>query len=389
MIWGEPVTPSMPDVEDVVFLQPGPVKMHPRVLRAMSRPTLHHRSEEFKEELEGLTADLKTAFCTDADVSVMTGSGTAAMEAAIGCLAGRDDRVVVVENGKFGERMGEIASMHCEAARIQSPWGQPPRLDDVAAALEQSSTKILAFVHNETSTGVVNPAKELAALAKKNDALVVMDAVTSLGSVPVPVDDWGVDVCITGSQKCLAGPSGLSMLSVSEAAYDGLRRFSYYLDLKRHVDKTREGSTPFTPSVPLYLGMREAVRVALEEGLEARHARTKRLAEATRDAGAALGLPFYAQEGSRSDTVTALSYPTQIADGEKKIRGRLKNEFGVLVAGGQAESKGKIFRVGHMANVNAMEIIAFVHALESCLADTEWGFERGAGLAAASRRLGS
>lgn len=377
----------MPDVEDVVFLQPGPVKMHPRVLRAMSRPTLHHRSGEFQAELEGLTKDLKTAFDTKEDVTVFTGSGTAAMEAAVGCLAGRDDRVVVVENGKFGERMGEIASLHAEAVRIQSPWGQAPDLEQVAAALEDAPTKALVFVHNETSTGVVNPAKQLAELAKKNDCLSVMDAVTSLGSVPVPVDQWGIDVCVTGSQKCLAGPAGLSMVSVSSRAYKELRRFSYYLDLKRHVDKTRENSTPFTPSVPLYLGMREAVRVALEEGLLTRHAHTAAQAAATRDAMTALGLPLYAQEDCRSDTVTAVSYPPELNNGEKAIRGRMKDEFGVLVAGGQAETKGKIFRVGHMANVNAMEIISFVHALEACLKDAGWDFERGAGLRAASQQL--
>ncbi len=377
----------MPDVEDVVFLQPGPVKMHPRVLRAMSRPTLHHRSGEFQAELEGLTQDLKTAFCTKDDVTVLTGSGTAAMEAAVGCLAGRDERVVVVENGKFGERMGEIASMHTEAVRIQSPWGQSPDLEQVATALEQAPTKALVFVHNETSTGVVNPAKQLVDLAKKNDCLTIMDAVTSLGSIPVPIDEWGVDVCVTGSQKCLAGPAGLAMVSVSSRAYGQLRRFSYYLDLKRHVDKTRETSTPFTPSVPLYLGMREATRIALEEGLPARHARTAAQAAATRDAMTALGLPLYAAEVCRSDTVTAVSYPPGLENGEKEIRGRLKQEYGVLVAGGQAETKGKIFRIGHMANVNDMEIVACIHALEACLAKANWEFERGAGLRAASRRL--
>jgi aspartate aminotransferase-like enzyme len=377
----------MPDVEDVVFLQPGPVKMHPRVLRAMGRPTLHHRSSEFQETLEGLTQDLKRAFDTKGDVTVLTGSGTAAMEAAVAGIAGRDDRVVVIENGKFGERMSEIAGMHSEAVTVKSPWGQAADLDAVAAALEESPTKALIFVHNETSTGVVNPAKELAGLARKNDALIIMDAVTSLGSVPVPVDEWGIDICITGSQKCLGGPAGLAMVSVSPQAYDGLRRFSYYLDLKRHVDKTREGSTPFTPAVPLYLGMREAVALALEEGLEARYARTRRLADATRAAAQALGLPFYAEADCRSDTVTSLQYPDGLPEGEKQVRGRLKQEFGVLVAGGQAQTKGKIFRVGHMANVNASEIMAFLHALEVCLADAGWSFPRGAGLTAASETL--
>lgn len=377
----------MPDVEDVVFLQPGPVKIHPRVQRAMGRPTVHHRSQEFTEVVLRLSEGLQSLFQTRHDVTVLTGSGTAGMEAAVGGLAGRGDRVVALDNGKFGGRMADIAGMHAECVRVKAEWGQGFDMDAVAAALEEAPTKVLAFVYNETSTGTVNQGKELCALAKKHDALVVMDAITALGSVPVPVEDWGVDVCVTGSQKCIAGPPGLSLVSVAPRAFDELRRFSYYLDLKKHVEKMRGGSTPFTPAVPLYMGMLEAVDIALEEGLEQRFLRTRRLAEAMRAATEALGLEFFAADGFRSDTITSVRYP-EVADAEKKIRGRMKSEFGVLIAGGQDATKGKIFRVGHMANANASELVACLHALEVCLKDAGHGFERGAGLRAASEILG-
>lgn len=377
----------MPDVEDVVFLQPGPVKIHPRVQRALGRPTLHHRSPEFTAELEALTAGLKKVFQTKHDVTVLSGSGTAAMEASVASLAGKGDRVVTLDNGKFGERLGEIASLHAEGVVVKAGWGKGFDLDKVAEALEEAPTKVLAFTLNETSTGAINDGKALAKLGKKHDAFVVVDAITALGSVPVPVDDWGVDICMTGSQKCIGGPPGLAMMSVSPDAYDNLRRFSYYLDVKKHVDKTRVGSTPFTPAVPLYLAMREAVDITLEEGLDARFARTKRLAEATRAGVEAMDLPFLCDPEVRSDTITAIEYPATIDGAEQKIRGRMKDEFSVLVAGGQAPYKGKIFRIGHMANANAAELIACFHAVESCFADAGWKFTRGAALAAVSDRL--
>lgn len=377
----------MTDLEDVTFLLPGPVKLHPRVLRALGRPSMPHRSPEFTAALEGFHADLKTVFHTVHDVTVMSGSGTAGMEAAVAGLVAPGERVVALENGKFGERLADIASMHGEAVRIQAPWGEGFDLDTVKAALEEAPTKALVFVLNETSTGVMNQGKELAWLAREHGALVIMDGVTAVGSVPVPVDEWGVDVCIVGSQKCLAGPPGLAYLSVSEDAYEKLRRFSYYLDVKKHVDKSRAGSTPFTPAVPLYLAAAEAVRMALEEGLDARFSRTRRMAEATRAAAEALGLTLYAKPEVRSDTVTAIRYPDGIDDAETKIRGRMKSHHDVLVAGGQAEAKGKIFRIGHMANARPEELMGAIYALEACLAKAGHAFDAGAGMRAAAEKL--
>ena len=377
----------VPDLEDVVFLQPGPVKMHPRVLRAMSRPVLHHRTPEFKDEMTRLANGLKQVFQTKSDVVVLAGSGTAGMEAAVAGLVGKGDRVVAVDNGKFGERLGQIGSLHGECAVVKAPWGEAVAVDAVAAALEEAPTKALAFVYNETSTGVVNPGHELCKVAKKHGAFVIMDAITALGSVDVPVDAWGVDVCITGSQKCMAGPTGLALVSVSARAEAALRKWSLYLDLGKHLKKIREGDSPYTPAVPLVLGMREAVDITLEEGLPARFARTRRLANATRASAEALKLPLYAKAGARSDTVTAIGYPAGMADADKRIRNRLKDVHRVHVAGGQDATKGKGFRIGHMGNVTPGEIVAYVHALEECLAAAGHGFQHGAGVAAASDAL--
>ncbi|MBW3583089.1 MAG: alanine--glyoxylate aminotransferase family protein [Euryarchaeota archaeon] len=374
----------MPDLEDVTFLLPGPVKLHPRVLRALSLPSMPHRSPEFTAALGHLTEGLKEVFGTFQDVTVLSGSGTAGMEAAVGSLVKKGDRVVALSNGKFGERMADISALHGDAVRVTAPWGQGFDLGEVERALKGGETKALTFVLNETSTGVMNQGKEIAWLAREHGALVIMDAVTAVGSVPVPVDEWGVDVCIVGSQKCLAAPPGLAFLSVSEEAYSRLHRFSYYLDLKKHIDKTRAGSTPFTPAVPLYLAATEAIRIALEEGLDARYERTRRMADATRAAATALGLELYAAEDVRSDTVTAIRYP-DVPDAEKAIRGRMKDAHGVLVAGGQDEVKGRIFRIGHMANARPEELAGCFHALESCLIEAGHDFVPGAGTGALVR----
>ncbi len=354
------------DPEDNLFLLPGPVKMHPRVLAAMARPAAAHRGPEFQDTLRRLEAGLKTIL--DAPhVALMTGSGTAGMEGAISNLVHWGDRAIGLDNGNFGGRMSKLVARYAldKAVTVKSEWGQPVDLDGLAAELEKGNTKAVAFTLNETSTGVMNQGKDIAALCRKHDALCIADTITATGAVPVPMAEWGLDVSIVGSQKCLGGPSGLVFVGVSEKAYARLDSPTLYLDVKKHIDKQeKEQQTPFTPAVPLFAACLEAVDMTLKEGFPARHARTKRMADACRAAAEAAGLELAAAKGHRSDTVTAIRYPAGIDD--KQVRAVLKDRFNVIVAGGQEAWKGKVFRIGHMGTISWAELAATWAAIEAC-----------------------
>lgn len=369
------------DVQDNVFLLPGPVKMHPRVLAAMARPAMAHRTPEFSAVNRRLFEGLRALFDTK-HVAVLAGSGTAGMDAAVSSLVHWGDRAVALRNGKFGERMAELAQRYAgDSARVlESPWGQGFDLAALESALEDGAS-VVAFTLNETSTGVMNQGKEIGALCRKHGALSIADTITATGSVPVPMDEWGLDVAIVGSQKCIGGPSGLSFVGVSERAYEHLDAPSYYLDLKKHIDRAeKDDQTPFTAAVPLHLACVEALDMVFEEGLDARFARTRRLAEACRAAAEAAGLELAADKAVRSDTVTAIRYPGGIKDGD--IRPRLKEEYGVVVAGAQAQWKGDVFRIGHMAQTTWTELAAGWAAIEAAFNAAGHPLPKGAAVAA-------
>ncbi len=354
------------DPDDNLFLLPGPVKMHPRVLRALSHPAGSHRGPEFSQVVQKLESGLKEIMQAP-HVALMTGSGTAGMEAAISNLVHWGDRAIAIDNGNFGGRMGKLVQRyaHDKAIVIQSPWGQPADLAALATELEKGNTTAVAFTLNETSTGVMNQGHDIAKLCRKHDALCIADTITATGAVPVPMQEWGLDVSIVGSQKCLGGPSGLVFVGVSDRAMERLDSPSLYLDLRKHIEKQeKEQQTPFTPAVPLFPACLEAVAMVLEDGLEKRFARVRRLAEGCRHAADAAGLELAAAPGARSDTVTAIRYPAGIDD--KQIRGALKDRFNVVVAGGQEAWKGKVFRIGHMGTVSWTELAGCWAAVEAC-----------------------
>jgi aspartate aminotransferase-like enzyme len=353
------------DAEDNLFLLPGPVKMHPRVLAAMARPAASHRGPEFQETVKRLEAGLKQVIGAP-HVALMTGSGTAGMEAAISNLVHWGDRAIGLDNGNFGSRMGKLVARyaHDKAVTVTSPWGQGVDLEALAAELEKGGTKAVAFTLNETSTGVMNQGKEIAALCRKHDALCIADTITATGAVPVPMQEWGLDVSIVGSQKCLGGPSGLVFVGVSQRAYDRLDSPSLYLDVRKHVDKQeKEQQTPFTPAVPLFAASLEGLDLLQKEGLENRFKRVKRLADGCRAAAEAAGLELAAAQGLRSDTVTAIKLPGGVDD--KQVRGVLKDRFGIVVGGGQEAWKGKVFRIGHMGTVSWAELAACWAGIEA------------------------
>lgn len=374
--------------KEPLLMLPGPVPMPERVRLAMARQAINHRSAEFGAVYADCVRTLKTAFGTANDLFVISGSGTAGMEAAIANL-GRDREIACLVNGKFGERLYKIAQRYGRAHEIRSEWGTPLDLEALKEKLE-AGAQVVTLVHNETSAGIKNPAGEVGRLARKHDALFIMDGITSIGGDVVEADTWGADVAIVGSQKCLAAPAGLAAVSVSARAWDRLCRSPpYYLDLAAYR-KSAAGTpmeTPYTPAVPLFLALREACRIIEEEGLQNRIARHRKMAGAVRAAVQTWGLTLYPKTGAGheySNTVTAVSYPDGIRDDE--MRGIVK-KMGIVVAGGQDHLKGKIFRIGSMGAVGAPEILATLAATEHALKNLGFGL-KGSGVQAAAEVLG-
>jgi aspartate aminotransferase-like enzyme len=371
-----------------LLMIPGPVPVPERVRMAMLRQAINHRGPEFGSIYAESVRVLKGLFRTGNELFILSGSGTAAMEAAIGNF-GRDRRIVSLVNGKFGERMGKIGQRYGELTVLASEWGAPLDMAGLERALE-GGAEMVTLVHNETSSGIKNPAAEVGRLARRHGALFVMDGITSIGGDVVDVDGWGVDVAFVGSQKCLAAPPGLSAISVSKRAWERLsEKRPYYLDLAAYRKSAGNSpmETPYTPAVPLFLALREALAIIEKEGLERRIERHRRLAEAVRAAVAAWGLPMFPGIDplhAYSNTVTAVAIPDGV--NEKVLRATVKG-LGIEIAGGQDHLKGKIFRIGHMGAVGAQEILATLSAVESGLGKAGWKV-RESGVAAASRVLG-
>jgi aspartate aminotransferase-like enzyme len=370
-----------------LLMIPGPVPVPERVRMAMLRQAINHRGAEFGGIYAECVRVLKELFHTGNELFILSGSGTAAMEAAIGNF-GRDRRIVSLVNGKFGERMGKIGERYGTVTVLPSDWGTPVDMEGLEKALEEGA-EMVTLVHNETSSGIRNPAEAVGRLAREHDALFVMDGITSIGGDVVDVDGWGVDVAFIGSQKCLAAPPGLSAISVSERAWERLsERRPYYLDLAAYRKSAANSpmETPYTPAVPLFLALREALSLIEKEGLERRIERHRRLAEAVRAAAAAWGLSLFPRPDplhAYSNTVTAVAIPDGMK--EKILRATVKG-FGIEIAGGQDHLKGKIFRIGHMGAVGAPEILSTLSAVEFALGKAGWK-AKGSGLAAACRVL--
>jgi aspartate aminotransferase-like enzyme len=374
--------------KELLLMLPGPVPMPERVRYAMMRQAINHRSPEFGAVYADCVRVLKTAFGTTNDLFVISGSGTAGMEAAIANV-GKDKHIACITNGKFGERLLKISQRYGQAHEIKSEWGTPVNLETLKAQLE-AGAQVVTLVHNETSAGIKNPAEEIGKLCRKHDALFIMDGITSIGGDVVEADKWGVDIAITGSQKCLAAPAGLAMVSVSARAWERVTKNPpFYLDLAAYR-KSASGKpmeTPYTPAVPLFLALREACLIIEEEGLPARIARHQKMSGAVQAASKVWGLSLFPKTDklhSPSSTVTAIEYPAGVKDDD--MRGIIK-KMGIVIAGGQDHLKGKIFRIGSMGAVSAPEILATLaatqHALRKC------GFRtQGDGVEAASEVLG-
>ncbi len=373
-----------------MLMIPGPTPVPESVLLAMAKHPIGHRSGDFSKVIAELTENLKWLHQTNGDVLMLTASGTGAMEAGIINFLSPGDRVLVGDNGKFGERWGKVAkAFGLNAEIIKAEWGKPLDPEVFKAKLEDDKDKTIKAVivtHSETSTGVLNDLEAINKAVKNHgEALIIVDAVTSLGAVNIPIDEWGLDVVGSGSQKGYMIPPGLAFVSVSPKAwkaYETAKIPRFYLDLGKYKKSTDENSSPFTPPVNLMYGLQAALQMMKREGLESIFARHQKLTKATRAGMQALGLPLFAPDHAASTAITAVA---PIGVDAEKIRSTLRKQFDIAVAGGQDHLKGKIFRIGHLGFASERDILTVIAAIEATLIELGYdGVTAGAGVAAAA-----
>ncbi len=378
-------------VENKLMLMiPGPTPVPENVLLALAKHPIGHRSGEFSQIMADVTANLKWLHQTEHDVLMLTVSGTGAMEAGIINFFSPGDRVLVVHNGKFGERWAEVANAFAlDVVEVTAPWGQPIDPNGVKSALDADTAKAIKGVivtHSETSTGVINDLETISTHVKAHGALIIVDAVTSMGAVNVPIDSWGLDVVCSGSQKGFMIPPGLGFVTVSPKAWEAYKVAKlprYYMDLGKYSKGAAKNTTPFTPPVNLIFALQAALTMMKAEGLENIFARHQRHMHASRAAVTAMGLTLYAPEGHGSPAITAVS-----SVAAEQIRSVMKKKFDIVLAGGQDDLKGKIFRIGHLGFVCDRDILTALAALEATLLELgHTGFTPGAGVAAAAQVL--
>jgi aspartate aminotransferase-like enzyme len=377
----------------LMLMIPGPTPVPEQVLLAMTKHPMGHRSGEFSAIMAEVTENLKWLHQTQNDVLVLTASGTGAMEAGIINFLSQGDKVLVGNNGKFGDRWAKVARAYgLEVEEITAEWGKPLDTEAFKAALEADANKDIKAViitHSETSTGVLNDLETINRYVKAHgEALIMVDAVTSLGACNVPVDEWGLDVVGSGSQKGYMIPPGLAFVSVSAKAwkaYETATLPKFYLDLGPYRKTAAKDSTPFTPPVNLFFALQAALNMMKKEGLEAIFARHDRHRRATRAAMKAMNLPLFGADDCASPAITAVM--PQGVEAEQ-IRSVMKKQFDIALAGGQDHLKGKIFRIGHLGFVCDRDIITAISALEATLSHLGYDqFTAGAGVNAAGEIL--
>ena len=369
------------------LLSPGPTPVPTDALLSMARPIFHHRTPQYQALFKEVNEGLKYVFQTNNDVLTFASSGTGAMEASVVNFLSPQDKALVVRGGKFGERFAEICEAYgVEVIAIDVQWGNPvdPELIE-RSLLENKGIKAVYTTLVETSTGVLNDIEAISKIVSRYDeAMLVVDAISGLGADDLKTDDWRIDVVVSGSQKGLMIPPGLAFFSVSQKGWervDSARCPRFYFDLKSAKKAYDNNDTPFTPAISLVIALSESLKIIKKETLSNIFSRHRRLADATRKAVEALGLELFTR--APSNAVTAVQVPQGI-DGKNLVK-LMRDKYGVTIAGGQGDLKGKTFRIAHLGYMVEFDVIVAIAALEMALKDSGYGFSPGAGLVAAQK----
>ncbi|MEM2122502.1 MAG: alanine--glyoxylate aminotransferase family protein [Candidatus Bathyarchaeia archaeon] len=390
---------SLPELKPPMrlLLGPGPSNLHPRVINALIMPLVGHLDPYFLEIMDETTELLKEAYRTRNEVTFpISGTGSAGMEAALCNLIEDGDEVLVGVNGLFGERMAEIVQ-RCggKCVRVEEEWGTPLNVERIEESLRESNAKVLCVVHVETSSGVINPVKEVGGLARKYNVLFLVDAVSSLGGCELEVDDFGIDVCYSGTQKCLNSPPGLSPITFSERAMEAVRDRkskvkSWYFDVSMIEKYWSSGSRSrfyhHTAPINLIYALRESLRILLEQGLENSWRRHREVSEALVEGLEAMGLEMLVGRMFRAPTLNAVKTPEGVDEAE--ARRRLLSIHGIEIGGGLGKLAGKVWRIGLMGlNASPANVVIFLKALEHELSREGFHIKPGKGAAQAINRL--
>jgi aspartate aminotransferase-like enzyme len=372
------------------LLAPGPTPVPETVNLEMAAPMVHHRTPQFSKIFGEAAEDAKYLFQTQQDVIILAATGTGGMESCITNLFSPGDKVLVVNGGKFGERWGKISEAYgLEPIWINVEWGQAVDANKVKEALDKDKDiRAILVQASETSTAVAHPIEALSKLTRdRDDILLVVDGITGVGVFPLPMDEWGIDAMVTGSQKALQLPPGLALVALSEKAWkfaDQSKCPHFYFDLKKERKNLAAQTSAYTPAVSLVIGLRAVLKNFKEEGMENVHKRHNRLARATRAATQALGLKMVAPDAP-ADSLTGVFLPDGI-DGGIFVKS-LRDDFGVTMAGGQDQWKGKVVRIAHLGYVDTFDTIVAISAIEMALKKFGHAVQMGKGVAAAQEIL--
>lgn len=357
------------------YLQiPGPTNVPDRILRSLSKPLLNHRGEEFEELVEYCVNGLKKIYKTKNDILIFPSSGSGILEASIVNIFSKGDTIAVVKLGVFSDRMADIAKSHgLNIISIEKEWKDVVNQNDIKEVLENDKDKKIKAIclpHNETSTGIKNDIKAVSEMIKElnHPAILVVDAISSLASIELYTDDWGLDVVISSSQKGLMLPPGLGMVSISDRAWEMVEKSNidkWYWDFKAVRERMIGNQFPYTPSTTLLFGLKESIDMILEEGLENVWARHELMTRAIRNSANAMGLKLLTKDGEASNTVTAIVLPEGIKYPD--LAKVLSEDYNIVIGGGLKKLKDKIFRIGHLGSLHHVEVYGIMGALEMAL----------------------
>ena len=373
-----------------LLMTPGPTPVAPETQLAMAQPMIHHRAPAFMDIIKQVREDLKYLFQTEQEVLMFAATGTGAMEGAVANTLSPGDTALVVDGGKFGERWTELCQVYgINAEVIKVEWGHAADVQEVARRLDANpAIKAVLVQANETSTGVQHPVQELAQVTKKRPGtILVVDAISALGGYPLPMDEWGLDIVVAGSQKAMMLPPGMAFAALSPKAWEFVKTAKcpkYYFDFAKQLKSQQKNQTAYTSAVTLTIGLQQVMGWIREQGLEKIYARNRKLSAAAKAAMKAMGMELYSKQNP-SDVLTAVLAPAGI-DGQKVVA--KMREKGIWIAGGQAQAKGKIFRIAHMGFIDEQDLLGTIGALEIVLNDLGHKVELGAGIKAAQAILG-